>query len=139
MAFLKVGETPVKKQRLYIMEITLPSGMVVTKVGKASGNSSVNRMMQIVESVYTKFRKTPMIYIKRDREVPADKVFEYETILHKFFQPCQYVTKHKWSGHTECFAVPLDDVVQAYDLVIEGVVPDFEYELPDGHEDKVPF
>ena len=139
MSFMKVGEAPIKKQRLYLMEIVLPSGITVVKVGKASGNSSVNRMMQIVESIYNKFRKTPMIYIKRDQEVPIDMVFKYETILHQFFQNYQYQTKQKWSGCTEAFCVPLDDALIAFNLVCDGVVPEHTYELPEVAEDKLQF
>ena len=131
MAFLKVGKEPVKKQRLYLMEITLPSGMVVVKIGKASGENSTSRMMQIVESVYQKFRKTPMIYIKRDREVPADMVFKWEAQLHRFFSDYQYNTNHRFSGSTECFSIPLADAVMAYEAVIDGMVPDFTYVLPE--------
>lgn len=131
MAFLKVnGKPPPKKQRLYIMEITLPNGLTVVKIGKASGGASTDRMMQIVESIYQKARKTPMIYIKRDREVPAADVFRFESILHSFFKDCQYNSPQKWSGHTECFLVPLEDVVMAYEAVIDGMVPEHQYELP---------
>jgi len=132
MAFMKVGgKPPNKKQRLYLMEITLPSGMVVLKCGKASGSSSKERMLQICSSIYDKFRRTPMIKIQRDREVPADKVFEFESTVHKFF--CDYQYKHatKWDGITECFVVPLDDMVAAYEAVIEGMVPEHTYKLPE--------
>jgi len=140
MAFLKVGAgAPKKKQRLYIMEITLPSGMKVTKIGKASGQSSKERMLQINGSIFDKHRCTAMISIKRDREVPADKVFEYETVLHRFFSSYQYEHKTRFDGITECFVVAVDDVVQAYEAVIEGSVPDFLYEAPEVVEDKLPF
>ena len=130
MAFLKVGVTPDKKQRLYIMEIELPNGMKVTKIGKASGPSAKERMLQICGSIYDKFRTTPAIKIKRDREVPADKVFEYETCLHQFFKDYQYKSKKKWDGITECFVVPIDDVVAAYEAVIEGLIPEHTYIMP---------
>jgi hypothetical protein len=128
MAFLKVGsEVVLKKQRLYVMEITLPSGMTVVKVGKASGLSAKERMLQICGSIYDKTRRTPMIKIHRDREVPAEYVFTFETTLHRFFKLRQYKSKLVWDGVSECFVLPLDDVIQAFDLVIEGVVPDFVY------------
>lgn len=129
MAFLNVGSAPEKKQRLYIMEITLPTGMRVTKIGKASGSSSKERMLQINSSIFDKYRCTAMISIKRDRSVPADKVFEMESVLHRFFKDYKYKSKKAFSGVTECFVVPLEDVVQAYELVIEGTYPDFTYEL----------
>jgi len=128
MAFLTVGAgVPKKKQRLYLMEITLPSGMVVIKCGKASGSSSKERMLQICSSIYDKFRRTPMIKIQRDREVNADLVFKYETIMHRFFSDYRYESKHKFDGISECFVVPLDDMVQAYEAVMEGLEPDGVY------------
>ncbi len=139
LLFLKVGTALKKKGRLYLMEITLPSKMVVVKVGVASGENSTSRMMQIVESIYQKFRKTPMIYIKRDREVTDDMIFKYEGILHKFFSGYRYETKHKWSGCTEAFVVPLEDAVQAYEAVIEGNVPDHVYVMPEQLEDELSF
>lgn len=141
MAFLKVGADPVvKKQRLYIMDIELPSGMKVVKIGKASGNSAKERMLQINGSIFDKFRYTAKIGIKRDREVPSDKVFKYETILHRFFSNYKYDTKHKFDGSNECYVVPIADVVQAYELVIEGVEPDFTYTMPEiEEEDTLPF
>lgn len=141
MAFLTVGkEPPAKKQRLYIMEIELPSGMKVVKIGKASGSSSKERMLQINGSIFDKFRCTAKISIKRDRVVPGEDVFKYETILHNFFCDYQYEHKTKWDGVTECFTVPIEDVVQAYELVIDGVEPAFTYELPGiAHGDGLPF
>lgn len=131
MAFMKVGAAPVaKKQRLYIMSIELPSGMCVVKIGKASGESSKERMLQINGSIFDKFRCTAKISIKRDREVPADKVFEYETILHRFFVDYKYNTAHKFDGSGECFVVDTNDVVTTYELVIAGEVPDFTYTAP---------
>lgn len=130
MSFLKVGKEPTKSRRLYLMDITLPTGMRVIKIGVASGGSSKERMLQVCGGIYDKYRTTPSIHIKRDREVPGDKAFKYEATLHKFFSNVQYTPKYKFDGSTELFAAPIDDIVQAYELVIEGVVPDFKYELP---------
>jgi len=142
MAFLTVGASmPKKKQRLYIMEITLPSGMVVVKCGKASGHSSKERMMQICSSIYDKFRRTPMIKIQRDREVDSDLVFKYEAIMHRFFMDYKYESKHKFDGISECFVVPLDDMIQAYEAVMEGMEPDGVYVRAPVEVDKygIPF
>ena len=140
MAFLTIGKDPKgAKQRLYLMEITLPSGMKVVKCGKASGESSKARMLQICASIYDKFRTTPMIKIKRDKEVPTDLVFKYETNVHRFFKDYHYHTKTKFDGSGECFTVPVDDMVAAYEAVIEGNEPDFTYVMPEVGEDNVPF
>jgi len=122
------------------MNIVLPSGLTVVKIGKSSGHSSKERMQQINGSIFDKFRTTAMISIKRDREVPSDLVFKYETTLHHFFADYQYNTPHKFSGSTETFVIPLEDAVMAYEAVISGEVPDFKYVLPAMvPDDNVPF
>jgi len=131
MAFLKVGAEPPKpKRRLYLFDITLKSGMRVVKIGVASHNSSLDRMMAVNRSYYQKYRSTFMCSIKRDREVPAEKCFKYETILHRFFKNYQYTPTVPFDGSTELFAIPIDDAVMAFEAVLEGQVPDFTYELP---------
>jgi len=142
MAFLTVGETPVKYRRLYLMRIILPSGMVVHKFGVASGNSSKERMLQICGSIFDKFRETPRIKLLRDRKVEADIVFKYENILHRFFSEYRYESKHKFDGITECFVLPDDgeDAIMAYEAVIDSQVPDHDYEAPPKPEDiDLPF
>jgi len=122
------------------MNIILPSGLTVVKIGKSSGHSSKERMQQINGSIFDKFRTTAMISIKRDREVDTDFVFKYETTLHHFFADYQYNTPHKFDGYSECFVIPLEDAVQAYEAVISGEVPDFKYVLPEKvAEDSPPF
>lgn len=126
------------------MAITMPVqdsiGMTIIKVGKASGQSSKERMLQICGSIYDRRRSTPMIKIVRDREVPADMVFKYETILLQFFADYQYSSKDKWSGSSECFVIPKEDAIQAYEAVLDGLVPDHTYELPEPEpEDEILF
>jgi hypothetical protein len=109
------------------MEFIMPDGDVVYKIGKASGRSSVDRMMQIIRDFYFKYKVTPRVKIWRDREVCADKVFEFETMLHKFFVKYRYMPIIPFTGCTELFDVPLEDIIQAYEAVIEGEKPDFVY------------
>ena len=142
MAFLKVDKEPkVKDQRLYLMRIRLPgpTGKTVMKIGKASGSSSKERMLQINGSIFDKYRETAMIYICKDQKVLADKVFEYETVLHKFFAHYRIVDNHRFDGHTECFEIEEEVARQAYDAVMGGMIPDFIYateedKLPDGFD-----
>jgi len=129
MAFMKVGIAPTTSRRLYLMHITMPSGVVLHKFGVASGSSSKDRLLQICGSIFDKFRQTPMIKLIRDREVPAEEVFKLESTLHKFFSSYRYDSPHKFDGVTECFVLPEDsgDAITAYELVITGEVPDFTY------------
>ena len=136
--FLKVGSTPKKQRRLYLMKITLPTGMEVIKVGVSSGVSSKERLLQICSGIYDKYRSTPMIKLLRDREVDADSVFKYETILHQYFADYRYKTKKVFDGVTEMFVIPPDDAIQAYMAVIEGQVPDNKYVYREPEEDKLP-
>lgn len=126
--FLKVGKSPVKDRRLYCMRIITPDG-VYFKFGIASGHSAKDRMLQIAASYYDVYRETPIIKIMRDRKIDADKVFGYETTLHRFFNYYQFnrSTYRSFDGCTECFLVEIDPALQAFDAVIEGMVPDFEY------------
>ncbi len=136
--FLKVGnEVKPKDQRLYLMRIKLPGPLPVTvmKIGKASGHSSKDRMLQINGSIFDKYRETAMIYICKDQTVPADKVFEYETLLHRFFAHYKIVDNYKFDGATECFEVDEEVARQAYSAVIDGMIPDFIYAK---EEDKLP-
>jgi len=135
MPFLEVGTAPKvipKKQRLYLMCIVLKSGLTVIKIGKASGKSSKDRMLQICASIYDVQRTTPAITIKKDTEVPAEDVFKLETTLHRYFADYQYSgNERKWDGKTEMFVIPLDDAIQAYEAVISGLVPECKYVLPE--------
>jgi len=139
MAFLKVGSTPKIKTRLYVMEITMPTGITVVKIGKSSGHSSKERMLQICGSIFDKYRKTPMIKICRDREVDSGVVFKYETILHQFFKNYQYTNGFKVDGGTEMFVIDTQDAIDSYDLVIQGIVPDKCYVRPPEEEEDIPF
>jgi len=134
VSFLKVGTPPGNKRRLYLFDITLKSGLKVVKIGVASHNSSVDRMFQVNRDYFMKYRESFRCTIKRDREVPADKCFQMETILHKFFKDYQYTPKVRFDGSTELFCIPLSDAVQAYEAVIEGLVPEHTYIMPDQSE-----
>ena len=134
MAFLTVGKKVEAKRRLYLFNIEMPSGMKCVKIGVASHESSLDRMMTVNRSIFQKYRCTAKIGIARDREVPADKCFKYETILHHFFKDYQYTPPVKFDGSTELFAIPIEDAKQALEAVIEGEEPDFTYVLPNKEE-----
>jgi len=143
MAFLKVGkEPPKKKQRLYLMRITFKSGLTVIKIGKASGASSKERMLQIAASIYDIDRTLPHITVKRDQVVDAELVFKYETILHKYFCNYQYKNDRRkpFDGITETFVIPESDAIQAFEAVLAGLEPEECYVMPEAvEEDCVSF
>lgn len=142
MSFLKVGSVPNSKRRLYLFDITLKSGLKVVKIGVASHSSSVDRMFQVNRDYYIKTRESFKCSIKRDREVPSDQCFSMEATLHKFFRHYQYNSPVKFDGCTELFCIPLDAAVQAFEAVIDGLIPDHTYELPgmvDSNKYNLPF
>ena len=115
--------------------------MKAVKIGVASGESSVDRMFQVNRDYFMKYRTCFSCKISRDRVVPADECFKMESILHKFFSNYNYTPKIKFDGSTELFTIPIEDAIQAYELVIEGVEPDFVYQMPSTKEaeDSLPF
>ena len=137
MSFLNVGKAPVKDRRLYCMRITTPD-QVYYKFGVASGHSSKERLLQIAASYYDKYRETPIIKIMRDQKVDPEIVFQLETTLHRFFK-FYHFNSHMYrafDGSTECFHIDKDPAIQAYEAVLDGMVPDFTYYKP---EDTIPF
>ena len=137
MAFLNVGKAPVKDRRLYCMRITTP-GKVYYKFGVASGHSAKERLLQIAASYYDKYRETPVIKLMRDRKIDPAKVFQYETTLHRFFKFYTYDNNMylPFDGSSECYTIDKDVAIQAYDAVIDGLEPDFQYYKD---KDKIPF
>lgn len=137
MAFIKVGQSPIKDRRLYCMRITTPDE-VYYKFGVASGHSAKERLLQIAASYYDIHRETPIIKLMRDRKVDPDVVFKFENRLHKFFEHYQLCRdlNRPFDGSTECFTIEVDPALQAYDAVMAGMEPGFKYYK---EEDKLPF
>ena len=140
MAFFTKNAGSPEVSRLYVLDIELPSGMKVIKIGKSSGHSSLDRMLQIQRSYYHSYRTTFICNIKRDRK--CEDVFKYETELHRFFSEFSYKAKVAFDGSTELFAVPISDAVEAYEYLLDnglGSLDEYEYELPTLDIDELPF
>ena len=123
--------------RLYIFSIRFESGMEVVKIGKSSGKSSLDRMLQIQRDYFNKYRCTFICRIVRDRE--CEDVFKYETELHRFFEKYQYKAKIPFDGSTELFCI--SDLVarEAYDYLTKeglGALSDFVYD-PEVYKEEV--
>ena len=80
--WFKVNKNLENVDRLYVMEIVVGE-TTVYKVGKASGHSSKQRMLQIIGSYFDVYRKTPVVSIIKDKEVT--NLTEREAALLKFF------------------------------------------------------
>ena len=101
----------VKCERLYILECVLED-VLVYKVGKASGHSSKERLLQIVGSYFDKFRVTPVIRIIKDQEVTD--VFKKETACHHALAEWSYTPSKSFSGSTEIFRTTKEKVLEVY-------------------------
>ena len=139
MAFLTVGEkTPGKKHRLYLMKFIFDDcPMPVFKIGKSSGDDSIERLQQVTRDHYMKFRYFPQSSIKRDR--PAENAFELEAMLHRAFKMCKYIPMRKFDGCTEMFIVPEDVAIKTFEMAMDGTnFDDFDPYEPDYLIDGMP-
>lgn len=133
----KYTSGPTSQDRVYLLDITFASGMKCIKVGKSSGRSSLDRMLQIQRDYYNKYRVTFICNIKRDR--PVDDAFKIESELHKFFQDYKYTPKVPFDGSTELFAIYPEAAVEALEYILEnGVGSLLEYEYrPEVYKEEV--
>lgn len=115
--WFKVTKGDVEIERLYILEIDI-EGTVVYKVGKASGHSSKQRMLQIIGSYFDVYRRTPVVKIIRDRE--CTDVFKKETECHVELKDYRYFPDKTFSGCTELFNTDKEKVIEVYERVLEN-------------------
>ncbi len=122
MIKFKVRKKRKDHNRLYLMRFEFPEyDGFVYKIGKASGSSAKNRMLNIVGSYFDAHRLTPVVKIVRDREV-VDGVFDKETALHKHFKEHSFKPDKKFSGSTEFFAgVEEEELIARYEECLTGV------------------
>lgn len=115
MSWFKVNKTNTDIERLYILEINI-EGTIVYKVGKASGHSCKQRMLQIVGSYFDVYRCTPVVSVVRDRE--CIDVFKKETKCHHELKEYQHVPPKTFTGSTELFEVDKEKVIEVYERVL---------------------
>ena len=115
--WFKVNKNLENVDRLYVMEIVVGE-TTVYKVGKASGHSSKQRMLQIIGSYFDVYRKTPVVSIIKDKEVT--NVFEKETKCHHALAEWQFTPEKSFSGSTEIFNVSKEKVLEVYKNVLQS-------------------
>ena len=101
---------------LYLVYFELEDKQLV-KIGVTS-RTIEERVSEILISIFRKYREFPYCRPKRFRK--TGDVYEKEALLHKYFSDYQYETKNKFSGSTEFFDIPLDDVVKVYEALLNG-------------------
>jgi hypothetical protein len=101
---------------LYLVHFKLDDKDLV-KIGVTSRNIE-DRVSEILVSIFKKYREFPYCRPKRFRK--TGNVYEKEALLHEHFKEYNYKTNKKFSGSTEFFDIPLEEVVEVYEKLLEG-------------------
>lgn len=118
MFAISTKEVDDSKGILYVLEIELEDKLLV-KIGFTQRTKVEDRVVEILTSIWKKYRIFPKTYVKRFSTF--EDVVSKEQELLKKFEEYRYSTKYKFSGSTEIFDLELDKVVEAYDA-LEGRV-----------------
>jgi hypothetical protein len=101
---------------LYVVYFRLDEKDLV-KIGVTS-RTVEERVSEILVSIFKKYREFPFARPKRFRK--TSDVYEKEALMHKYFKDRNYKPEKVFSGSTEFFEVPLDEVVHVYENLLEG-------------------
>lgn len=101
---------------LYLVYFEL-DGKQLVKIGVTS-RTIEERVAEILVSIFKKYREFPYCRPKRFRK--TGNVYEKEAKLHEYFKEYNYEPAKKFSGSTEFFDIPLDDVVKVYENLLNG-------------------
>lgn len=101
---------------LYLLEIEL-EGKKLVKIGFTKRAKVEDRVVEILTSIWKRYREFPKTYVKRFSTF--EDVYEREQELHSMFAEYKYETQYKFSGCQEMFDIELDKVVEVYDA-LEG-------------------
>lgn len=101
---------------LYLVHFKLDDKDLV-KIGVTSRNIE-DRVSEILVSIFKKYREFPYCRPKRFRK--TGNVYEKEALLHEHFKEYNYKPNKKFSGSTEFFDIPLEEVVEVYEKLLEG-------------------
>lgn len=100
---------------LYILLFTIEDKHLV-KIGVTSRTIEY-RVSEILLSIFKAYREFPYCKPKRFRK--TSNVYLKESRLHEHFADSRYSFSKKFSGHTEFFDVPLEEVVEAYEDILK--------------------
>jgi hypothetical protein len=101
---------------LYVVYFRLDEKDLV-KIGVTS-RTVEDRVSEILVSIFKKYREFPYCRPKRFRK--TSDVYEKEALMHQYFKDRNYKPEKVFSGSTEFFEVPLDEVVHVYENLLEG-------------------
>lgn len=101
---------------LYVVLFAIDNKELV-KIGVTT-RSIEDRISEILVSIFKTYREFPYCRPKRFRA--TEDVYTKESILHDYFKEKRYTPLKQFNGSTEFFDVSLDDVVKAYENLLEG-------------------
>jgi hypothetical protein len=87
--------------RIYVVRMELPDGVIVHKIGMCNSNRSVDRMMEILRSWFTRFRFVPYTELKLDMNTNYPK--QLESHIHKILNHKRFTPHMEVEGRTEMF------------------------------------
>ena len=79
----------------------LPDDYVVHKIGMTNTNRSIDRMMEILRSWFSKYRFVPYTELRLDMESSCPK--ELEQHIHQVLKSKQFIPNEDVEGKTEFF------------------------------------
>ncbi len=101
---------------LYVVYFRLDDKDLV-KIG-VTGRTVEERVSEVLVSIFKKYREFPYCRPKRFRK--TGNAYEKEALLHEHFKDRNYTPTKIFSGSTEFFEVPLDEVVNVYENLLNG-------------------
>lgn len=101
---------------LYLLELELEDKVLV-KIGVTQRIRIEDRVCEILVSIWKRYRVFPKCVTKRYRSVKD--VYAKEKFLHKTFSSDRYATKFVFSGSTELFTTPVEEVIKTYEAIID--------------------
>tara|TARA_R110000744_G_scaffold147612_5_gene260578 strand:+ start:2207 stop:2623 length:417 start_codon:yes stop_codon:yes gene_type:complete len=109
-----IKTTKTKSGILYVILVEL-EGKSLVKIG-VTHRRIEDRVSEILVGIFKKYREFP--YCRPKRFGTTRDTYKKEKALHKHFSAYSYVPSKKFSGSTEFFDIPLEDVVKVYDTIV---------------------
>ena len=106
----------VGKGIVYVLEVEL-EGKTLIKIGVTSRYKVEDRVVEILTEVWKHYRYFPKTYIARYKTVANP--YEFEKLLHTYFEDCRYETEHRFGGSTEFFDIDVEEVKVTYDVAYD--------------------
>lgn len=87
--------------RVYVIKLVLPGDTIVWKIGMVHSARSLDRMMEILRSWFSRYRFVPYAELRLDLE--CGNPLELEKHIHKILHKHQFIPSEKVEGGTEMF------------------------------------